>query len=134
MGLLERAAALGRAGPYKLQAAISAVHAEAAFWESTDWVQILMLYDQLLDLHPTPVVRLNRAIAVRYVLGPKEALEDVDGLAGELDRYHLFHATRGELLRSLGRVDKARAADARALALTDNPAERALLEQRLRSH
>lgn len=134
VGLLERAGALGRPGPYQLQAAISAVHAEAASWESTDWVQILMLYDQLLDLQPTPVVRLNRAIAVRYVLGPKEALEDVDGLAGELDRYHLFHATRGELLRSLGRVDEARAADARALALTDNPAERALLEQRLRSH
>lgn len=131
---LQRAAAFGRPGHYQLQAAIAAVHAEAASWETTDWVQILMLYDRLVELIPTPVVRLNRAIAVRYVLGPREALEDVDSLAEELERYHLFHATRGELLRALGRADEARAADAYALPLTDNPAERTLLEQRMRTH
>ncbi|HEU4798551.1 MAG TPA: hypothetical protein VFT63_06455 [bacterium] len=69
-----------------------------------------------------------------YAPGPREALEGIEGLAEDLERYHLFHATRGELLRALGRADEARAAEARALALTDNPAERALLEQRIRSH
>jgi RNA polymerase sigma-70 factor (ECF subfamily) len=134
MGMLERAARLRRPGPHQLQAAIAAVHAEAASWEATDWVQILMLYDHLLQLLPTPVVRLNRAIAVRYVLGPDAALADVDGLVVELDRYHLFHATRAELLRALGRPEEARQADERALRLTENPAERALLERRLERH
>jgi RNA polymerase sigma-70 factor (ECF subfamily) len=132
--LLERAAAFGRPGPYQLQAAIAVIHAEAPSWEATDWLQILMLYDRLVEILPSPIVRLNRAIAVRYVLGPREALEGIEDLAEDLERYHLFHATRGELLRALGRADEARAADARALALTDNPAERALLEQRIRSH
>jgi predicted RNA polymerase sigma factor len=88
-------------------------------------------YDALLEFTDTPVVRLNRAIAVRHDAGPKIALEEVERLAGDLDRYHLYHATRAELLRDLGRADDARAADRRALELTDNPAERALLERRL---
>jgi RNA polymerase sigma-70 factor (ECF subfamily) len=97
----------------------------------TDWRQILFLYDALIALSPSPVVRLNRAIAYRYVAGPAAALAEVDQLHEALDRYHLYHATRAELLRALHQADEARAADARALELTANPAERALLEQRL---
>ena len=120
-----------RPGPYQLQALIALAHAAAPSWEATRWAEIVRAYDALLAFTDTPVVRLNRAIAVRHVAGPKTALAEVDALAGELDRYHLFHATRAELLRDLGRADDARAADRRALELTDNPAERALLERRL---
>lgn len=123
----------GRPGPYQLQAAISACHAEAPSWESTDWRQILLLYDALTRMTPTPVVRLNRAIALSHVAGPADALLEVDGLEPALRQYHLFHATRAELLRQLGRDKEARAADSRALQLTRNPAERRLLEERLGS-
>lgn len=130
--LVERAGALKRPGPYQLQAAIAAVHAEAPAWEATDWPQILRLYDALLAASGgSPVVRLNRAIALRQVAGPELALCEVDAIADDLDRYHLLHATRAELLRDLGRADDARDADRRALELTDNPAERALLEERI---
>jgi predicted RNA polymerase sigma factor len=129
--LLERALAMRRPGPYQTQAAIAAVHAEAASWSATDWPQILRLYDALLAMTGSPVVRLNRAVALRHVAGPAEALAEVERLAGELDRYHLLHATRGELLRDLGRHGEAREADRRALELTDNPAERALLSERI---
>jgi predicted RNA polymerase sigma factor len=129
--LIARAAALKRPGPYQLQAAIVACHAEAKRWEDTDWLQIVVLYDMLLHLAPSPVTRLQRAIAARYVIGPAAALRDVDALADHLDGYHLFHATRAELLRDLGRAGQARAADERALTLTANPAERSLLRQRL---
>ncbi len=129
--LLVRAGRLGRPGPYQLQAAIVACHAEADSWQTTDWMQILLLYDALLRRQPSPVIRLHRAIALGQVLGVQAALEEVDALADELDRYHLFHATRAELLRALGRSVEARRADERALGLTANPAERALLEQRL---
>ncbi|MFC7549615.1 RNA polymerase sigma factor [Plantactinospora sp. GCM10030261] len=129
--LIARAAAARRPGPYQLQAAIVACHAEAARWEDTDWTQITLLYDMLLRLAPSPVTRLQRAIALRYVAGPAAALSDVDVLGGELDGYHLFHATRAELLRDLDRGDEARTADERALALTTNPAERSLLRQRI---
>jgi RNA polymerase sigma-70 factor (ECF subfamily) len=129
--LIARAAALKRPGPYQLQAAIVACHAEAAHWADTDWTQITVLYDMLLRLAPSPVTRLHRAIALRYVSGPAEALCEADALAGDLDGYHLFHATRAELLRDLGRAGEARAADERALGLTDNPAERSVLRQRL---
>jgi RNA polymerase sigma-70 factor (ECF subfamily) len=129
--LIARAAALKRPGPYQLQAAIVACHAEAARWEDTDWVQIVVLYDMLLYLAPSPVTRLHRAIAARYVTGAEAALGEVDSLADDLTGYHLFHATRAELLRDLGRCDQAREADERALALTANPAERSLLRQRL---
>lgn len=84
--MLERAAAFGRPGPYQLQAAIAVIHAEAPSWEATDWLQILMLYDRLVEILPSPIVRLNRAIAVRYVLGPREALEGIEDLAEDLER------------------------------------------------
>jgi RNA polymerase sigma factor (sigma-70 family) len=130
--LLERAGAMRRPGPYQLQAAIAAVHAEAAAWDETDWPQILRLYDALLVASAgSPVVRLNRAIALRQVAGPELALREVEDIALDLDRYHLLHATRAELLRDLGRRDEARNADRRALELTENPAERALLEERI---
>jgi RNA polymerase sigma-70 factor (ECF subfamily) len=129
--LLVRAAAQQRPGPYQLQAAIVACHAEADRWEDTDWEQIVVLYDMLLHLAPSPVTRLHRAIAVRYTAGPKAAMSELDALSGALDRYHLFHATRAELLRELGRPDEARASDQRALELTANPAEQAMLRQRL---
>jgi RNA polymerase sigma-70 factor (ECF subfamily) len=129
--LIVRAAARRRPGPYQLQAAIVACHAEAKRWEDTDWTQIAVLYDMLLYFAPSPVTRLHRAIALRYVAGPAAALAEVDALGDDLDGYHLLHAARAELLRDLGRVDEARAADERALALTGNPAEQSLLRQRL---
>ena len=129
--LVVRAAQLRRPGPYQLQAAIVACHAEAASWETTDWMQILLLYDALLSHLPSPVTRLHRTIALAQVLGPQAGLDAADALAGDLDRFYLFHATRAAFLRELGRTAQARQADKRALGLTANPAERALLEQRL---
>jgi RNA polymerase sigma-70 factor (ECF subfamily) len=129
--LVARAAALGRPGPYQLQAAIVACHAEAPRWEDTDWAQIVVLYDMLLAIAPSPVTRLHRAIALRYRTGPEAAMAELDGLAEQLDRYPLFHATRAELLRALGAPEEAREADRRALDLTANPAQRALLEERI---
>ena len=130
-GLLTRAARQHRPGPYQLQAAIVACHAEAGRWEDTDWEQIVLLYDMLLHLAPSPVTRLHRAIALRYTEGPRAAMAELDELAGPLDGHHLFHATRAELLRAVGRHDRARDADRRALELTANPAERALLRRRI---
>jgi RNA polymerase sigma-70 factor (ECF subfamily) len=129
--LLARAAKQQHPGPYQLQAAIVACHAEARCWQETDWEQIVLLYDMLLHLAPSPVTRLHRAIALRYALGPQAATSELDVLAGELDRYHLYHATRADVLRELGHPDQARAADRRALELTANPAEQAVLEQRI---
>jgi len=129
--MLQRAAGLRRAGPYQLQAAIAACHAQARTWAETDWRQIVALYDALLELMPSPVVQLNRAIARRYLDGAEATLSEVDALAEALDDYYLFHATRAELLRDLGRDDEGRAALARALELTANLAERALLQRRL---
>jgi RNA polymerase sigma factor (sigma-70 family) len=129
--LLARAAKQRRPGPYQLQAAIVACHAEAERWEDTDWEQIVLLYDMLLHLAPSPVTRLHRAIALRYSSGPRAAMHELDTLAGALDRYHLYHATRAELLRELGHPDRARAADRHALELTANPAEQAVLQQRI---
>jgi RNA polymerase sigma factor (sigma-70 family) len=129
--LIARAAAHKRPGPYQIQAAIVACHAEAKRWEDTDWAQIVVLYDILLHLAPSPVTRLHRAVAFRYIAGPAAALSEVDALADQLDDYHLLHATRAELLRDLGRAEEAREADVRALARTANPAEQSLLQQRL---
>ena len=129
--LVERALRMGRPGPYLLQAAIVAVHATAPTYAATDWSEIVALYDRLLQLQPTPVVALNRALARAELEGPAAALDEIEPLAARLDGYHLFHAARGELLRRLGRVDESRHADRRALALTDNPAERRLLEARV---
>jgi RNA polymerase sigma factor (sigma-70 family) len=129
--LLDRALALRGPGPYQVQAAIAALHAEAPDYEHTDWAQILLLYDRLQALTPSPVVLLNRAVATRYVLGPEAALAEISPLAGELDGYRLFHALRAGLLTGLGRDEEARAASERALALAGNPAERELLARRL---
>ena len=131
VALLHRAATLRQPGPYQLQAAIAACHAEAPSWEQTDWSQIVALYDSLLEMTPSPVVQLNRAIALRYLEGAQEALREVDGISASLDSYYLFHATRAELLRDLGREREANHAVLRALQLTSNPAERALLQKRL---
>ncbi|MEV0582599.1 sigma-70 family RNA polymerase sigma factor [Nonomuraea sp. NPDC050310] len=131
--LLTRAARTHhRPGPYQVQAAIVACHAEAERWEDTDWPQIVMLYDVLLHLAPSPVGRLHRAVAVRYAQGPAAALAELDALAGTLDGYPLYHAIRAEVLRALGEPGAARSCDARALELTVNPAQQALLEERLR--
>jgi RNA polymerase sigma factor (sigma-70 family) len=129
--LLTRTARRQRPGPYQLQAAIVACHAEAERFQDTDWEQIVLLYDMLLHLAPSPVTRLHRAIAVRYVAGARAAMNEMNDLAGPLDDYYLYHATRAELLRELGEPDQAHAADRRALELTANPAERAVLQQRL---
>jgi RNA polymerase sigma factor (sigma-70 family) len=129
--LLEHAARRHRPGPYQLQAAIVACHAEAPSWGQTDWEQIAVLYDMLLCIEPSPVTRLHRSIALRYTAGPRSALAEIDQLADALDGYHLYHATRAELLRAVGRLCEAREADARALTLTRNPAEQQLLQQRL---
>ena len=116
-------------GPYQIQAAINAVHSDAATAAGTDWSQILRLYDQLLGLVPTPVVALNRAVALAEVEGPEVALSAVDEL--DLGSFHLFHSTRADLLRRAGRPDEASAAYRDALALTANQAERAFLERRI---
>jgi RNA polymerase sigma-70 factor (ECF subfamily) len=120
-----------RPGPYQLQAAINAVHADATRAAQTDWRSIVQLYDQLLVHTPTPVVALNRAVALAEVEGPAAGLDVVDGL--DLGGYHLFHATRADLLRRLGRDDEAAAAYEAALALVENDAERRFLEERRRS-
>jgi RNA polymerase sigma-70 factor (ECF subfamily) len=129
--LLDRALAMRRPGPYQIQAAIAALHAEAPDYEHTDWRQIRLLYSRLQALTPSPVVLLNRAVATRYVLGPEAALAEITPLAAELDGYRLFHALRAGLLSGLGREEEARAASERALALAANPAERELLARRL---
>lgn len=123
---------LGRAGPYAVQAAIAAVHAEAKNAEDTDWKQIVGLYDHLFDIAPTPVVALNRAVAVAMVEGPAAGLAVLDALEA-LDDYQPFHAARADLLRQLARTSEAADAYERAIALTQNDAERRFLERRLRA-
>ena len=126
--LVRRCLRRGRPGPYQIQAAIAAVHSDAPTAAATDWDQILVLYDQLLTVAPSPVAALNRAVALAEVDGPGAALAVVDGLAGPgLDRYYLFHAIRADLLRRLGRRAAAGAAYRAALALSGNAAERAHL-------
>ena len=122
--LLDQAATLERPGPYQFQAAIASCHALAESWSATDWPLMVRLYDRLLQVQPSPVVRLNRAVALWHVAGAEVALSETDDLVPDLQRYHLLHSTRAELLRELGREDEAQAAWAQALALTLNPAER----------
>jgi RNA polymerase sigma-70 factor, ECF subfamily len=129
--LVRRCLRLGRPGPYQIQAAINAVHSDAPTAADTDWRQILELYDQLLAVAPSPVVALNRAVAVAEVEGPDAALALVDDL--DLDRYHLFHAIRAELLRRLGRTADADQAYAAAIARSENRRERAFLERSRRA-
>ncbi|MFI7065284.1 RNA polymerase sigma factor [Kribbella sp. NPDC050124] len=118
-------------GPYQLQAAIAACHCEAPAWADTDWQQIVVLYDLLLHFQPTPVTRMHRAVAVRYIHGPQEALAELDAIATALDGYPLFHAVHAELLRADDRSAEAHEADRRALELTSNPAQLDLLMSRL---
>lgn len=131
--LIERAAAIGPPGPFLIEAAIAAVHCDAASWEDTDWPRIVGLYDLLTAVDPSPVVLLNRAIALAHVEGPRVALREVDDLQPSLNKYHLFHATRAVLLRELGRQIEGDAADAAAIALTRNEAEKELMARRLMS-
>src|SRR5262249_54508642 len=120
-GLVRACLRRNRPGPYQIQAAISAVHSDAPTAAQTDWGQILALYDQLMTMAPTPVVALNRGVAVAELRGPAEALAIVDRL--DLDGYHLFHSTRADLLRRLGQRDEARAASAAAIPLPPTRAE-----------
>jgi RNA polymerase sigma-70 factor (ECF subfamily) len=134
LALAERAMRSGRRGPYALQAAIAALHAEAATAAATDWDQIVLLYGELLRHVPTPVVELNRAVAVAMAYGFEAGLELVDAIAesGALGSYHLLDATRADFLRRLGRDEQAAAAYERALRLAASPTERAFLTARLR--
>ena len=128
---LGRAIALRRAGPYQVQAAIAALHAEAPSYEETDWRQIRLLYTRLQQLAPSPVVLLNRAVATRYAMGAEQALAEIEPLSADLDGYHLFHALRAALLAALGRDAEADEVRERALELAANPAERDLLTRGL---
>jgi RNA polymerase sigma-70 factor, ECF subfamily len=125
--IVRRCLRRNRLGAYQLQAAIGAVHAAAVTIEETDWARIVALYDRLLAVAPTPVVALNRAIAVGEVQGPAAALALVDDLESQLDAYHLFHATRADLLRRLGREGEAASAYERAADLAPTEAEREFL-------
>ena len=133
VALVESALASRRFGPYSLQAAISAVHAEARTPEATDWPQIVALYDVLAGLDPSPVIALNRAVAIAMRDGPAVALPLVDEILkkGELEDYHLAHAAHADLCRRLGRNFEARASYVRALALARQEPERRFLKQRL---
>jgi RNA polymerase sigma-70 factor (ECF subfamily) len=124
----------GGAGPFAIQAAIAALHCQAARAEETDWPQIARLYDVLDRMQPSPVVTLNRAVAVAMADGPARGLTLVDALAarGDLDDYHLLHAARADLLRRLGATAGAAESYARAIALATNASERRFLERRMR--
>ena len=126
-GLVRQCLRRNQPGPYQIQAAINAVHSDAGSAAATDWGQILQLYDQLMTVAPSPVVALNRAVALAETTGPGAALAIVDGLA--LDRYYLWHAIRADLLKRIGRYQDAAAAYDAAIARTDNAAERAFLQR-----
>ena len=125
----------GASGPYALQAALAACHARARRADETDWAQIVALYDALAQVAPSPVVELNRAVAVGMAFGPAAGLEIVDALAGAavLANYHWLPSVRGDLLVKLGRVEEARAEFERAAAMTRNARERELLLERVRA-
>ena len=133
IAFVERALSSKRIGPYTLQAAIAAVHAEASSAEQTDWAQIVALYDVLLRVEPSPIIQLNRAVAIAMRDGPATGLELVDALLerGELAQYHLAHAARADFCRRLGRKEEARVSYENALALTKQDPERRFLEKRL---
>ena len=128
--IVRRCLARNRPGPYQIQAAINAVHSDAPAASATDWQQILRLYDQLLAMTPSPIVALNRAVAVAEISGPAAALAAIDRL--DLPDYHLFHAIRADLLRRAGRADEAAQAYAAAIALAGNARERDFLGRGLR--
>jgi RNA polymerase sigma-70 factor (ECF subfamily) len=131
--LLERALRMRRIGPYQLEAAIAALHDEAMTPAATDWPQIAVLYGELANRAPSPVIELNRAVAIAMADGPESGLRLMDGLAesGELDAYPYLHAARADLLRRLGRRDEAAAAYRRARDLTANVAEQSFIDRRL---
>jgi RNA polymerase sigma-70 factor (ECF subfamily) len=131
LSTLEAALADERPGPYQVQAAIAAQHARAPRAEDTDWPLIAALYGRLAEMTPSPVVELNRAVAVAMADGPARGLPLADSLAEELVGYHLFHAARADLLRRLARREEAAESYRRALALVTNPSERMYLERRL---
>lgn len=116
-------------GPYQIQAAINAVHTDAPSAAQTDWWQILQLYNQLLMIAPSPIVAVNRAVAVAEVEGPDAALTLLDGL--DLENYYLFHAVRADMLRRLGRIGEAATAYEAAIARTSNLTERDYMQRRL---
>jgi len=134
VALVERALSSRRFGAYTLQAAIAAVHAEAESTAATDWRQIVVLYNQLLRIQPSPVVLLNRAVAIAMCDGPEAGLTHIDALLehGELANYYLAHSARADLCRRLGRTDEARASYEKALALTQQEPERQFLQERIR--
>jgi RNA polymerase sigma-70 factor (ECF subfamily) len=129
--LVQRCLRHNQPGPYQIQAAINATHALASSTAETDWAQIVRLYDQLLAIQPTPVVALNRAVAVAEVEGPQTALHLIDALAADLDRFYLFHAIRADLLRRLGLDEQAAASYSTAIDRCENDAEREFLKRRL---
>ena len=133
-GLVEKALSSRRFGPYTLQAAIAAVHAEAESTAATDWRQIVALYNQLVRIQPSPVAYLNRAVAIAMCDGPEAGLKHIDAVLehGELANYYLAHSARAELYRRLGRTAEARASYERALALTQQEPERQFLQERIR--
>ncbi|OUL21115.1 RNA polymerase subunit sigma-24 [Nostoc sp. RF31YmG] len=122
----------GEIGSFAVQAAIAAIHCQALRAEETDWAQIVQLYDVLARLQPSPIVSLNRAVAISMIESPETALELIDGLASQLNGYHLFHATRADLLRRIGASASAAQSYALALVLVTNDSERRFLERRLR--
>jgi RNA polymerase sigma-70 factor (ECF subfamily) len=134
LALLERALASTQVGPYTIQAAIAAVHANAPNSAVTDWTQIVALYDVLLRANPSPVIELNRAVAIAMRDGPPAGLELIDAILarGDLAKYHLAHSARADLCRRLGRTAEAHASYERALNLTQQEPERRFLEGRLR--
>ena len=134
VGLVEKALSSRRFGPYTLQAAIAAVHAEAESTAATDWRQIVALYNQLVRIQPSPVAYLNRAVAIAMCDGPEAGLKHIDAVLehGELANYYLAHSSRAELYRRLGRTAEARASYERALALTQQEPERQFLQERIR--
>jgi RNA polymerase sigma-70 factor (ECF subfamily) len=134
MALLEKALKSSRFGAYTLQAAIASVHAEAESAAATDWRQIVALYDQLLRIQPSPVVQLNRAVAIAMCDGPEAGLAQIDALLehGELANYYLAHSARADLYRRLGRTEEARSSYEKALALTQQEPERQFLQERIR--
>jgi RNA polymerase sigma-70 factor (ECF subfamily) len=134
VALLEKALNSRRFGPYTLQAAIAAVHAEAESVAATDWRQIVALYNQLVRIQPSPVVHLNRAVAIAMRDGPEAGLKHIDAVLahGDLANYYLAHSARADMYRRLGRTAEARSAYERALALTQQGPERKFLQERIR--
>ena len=133
VSLVQRSLSTGQVGPYTIQAAIASVHAQAPSAAATDWTQIVALYDMLLQTNPSPVVELNRAVAVAMSDGPLAGLDLINGILarGELENYHLAHAARADLCRRLGRTAEARVSYEKALSLTQQEPERRFLKRRL---